>query len=453
MSTTIANRPLGVTRHKSRVSMGDWVAFLVPISGAFIVSVGGSLPYSEILFLLCFPYLVLTHRKQAFDKGYRSAYLLLALWVFSQTLTDVFVDASPANRIKGLARVVFFALDLASIAAIIGTSLRRTKIFTLGLVASLLYGAHAGGGGMALEWKMGLALATSMAVFLFASSLYVKRKYAAVLLLTLALAVANLHYAVRGGMMIDVAVAVLLLPIFPKRVSDRTSAARGSGGRLILLLVLSLAAVWGSQQILKVAVNAGIFSESDQTKFEQQSQGKLGMIFGGRPEGLVAARAIMDSPILGHGSYAVDYKYYALLQEYQYRFGYAEGDESEDVEDPGIPTHSHLTMSWVEGGLLASFFWFYMLILIFRCIIRLTETPHPLGPLYLYLLITLTWDILFSPFGLGRRMFEAFFIVIMVNLLRSEPVQAGRIDMRVRGSRPILRPATIWRPARSFRRV
>jgi hypothetical protein len=139
-----------------------------------------------------------------------------------------------------------------------------------------------------------------------------------------------------------------------------------------LLIVLSLAAVWGSQQILKTAVNAGLFSESDQQKYEQQSQGKLGILFGGRPEGLVAARAIMDSPFLGHGSYAVDYKYYELLQEYRYRFGYAEGDEVDDVEDPGIPTHSHLTMSWVEGGFLASFFWFYMLLLIARGVIRLT---------------------------------------------------------------------------------
>ena len=200
-----------------------------------------------------------------------------------------------------------------------------------------------------------------------------------------------------------------------------------------------------------MAANAGLFSENDQAKFDQQSQGKLGIIFGGRPEGLVAARAIMDSPILGHGSYAVDYKYYELLQEYRYRFGYAEGDDAEDVEDPGIPTHSHLTMSWVEGGFLASLFWFYMLMLIAGCIIHLTETPHPLGPFYMYLLISLTWDILFSPFGLTRRIWEAFFLLIMINLLRSKPAQRAERICGSEQKRLGFRPAAMWRPARILR--
>ena len=68
---------------------------------------------------------------------------------------------------------------------------------------------------MALMWKMWLAPAASMAVFLFASPLYVKRKYLAVLLLSVALAAVNLHYAVRGAMMIDLAVGVLLCRYSP----------------------------------------------------------------------------------------------------------------------------------------------------------------------------------------------------------------------------------------------
>ena len=108
-------------------------------------------------------------------------------------------------------------------------------------------------------------------------------------------------------------------------------------------------------------------------------------------------------------------------------------------------------MAWVEGGVLASLFWFYMLMLIVRCIVRLTETPHPLGPFYSrYLFISLTWDILFSPFGLTRRMWEAFLLLIMINLLRSKPAQCGRTDMRVEQKRLGFRPASMWRPARSF---
>ena len=374
----------------------------------------------------------------------------MGLWAFSQALTDIFVDAAPANRIKGLARVAFFALDLACVAAIIGTSLRKTEIFSIGMILSLCYSSRAGGGDMALMWKMWLAPAASMAVFLFASPLYVKRKYYAVLLLAVVLAAVNLHYAVRGAMVIDLAVGVLLMPIFPPgkfRQPFFPSQRSGSSRHLARSFHgCRVGQPAGSQDGGKCRAILGKRSGKVRTTVP----GKAGNYFGGRPEGLVAARAIMDSPILGHGSYAVDYKYYELLQEYRYRFGYAEGDDAEDVEEPGIPTHSHLTMSWVEGGFLASLFWFYMLMLIARCIIRLTETPHPLGPFYMYLLISLTWDILFSPFGLTRRMWEAFLLVIMINLLRSKPAQRGRTDMRVKPKHLGFRPAAMWRPAQSF---
>ncbi len=452
MSTTIVARSLGTTRYRNRGLAGDWIAFLIPILGIWVVSVGGLLPYAEILFLMFFPVLVLSRGRQLLDKQYRTAYLLLGLWVFSQVLTDIFVGTSPINFLKGFARVVFFALDLVSIAAIIGTSLRRTKFFILGMIVNFIYSARAGGGDLPLEWKMLLGPAASMVVFLLVSHLYIRRKYAPMLLPVALLAALNLHFASRSGMMIDLATALLILPIFPKATFRGTPVARRQIGRVVILMVLTVTAIWVSQQILKMAVNAGLFSEGDQAKYEQQSQGKLGILFGGRPEGLVAMQAIRDSPILGHGSYAVDYKYYALLQEYRYKYGYAEGDEADDIQDPGIPTHSHLTMSWVEGGVLASFFWFYMLFLIAKCIIRLTETPHPLGPLYIFILINLTWDILFSPYGLTRRMFEAFFLVIMINVLRSKPISVERIDMRVGKNRPVLRRAQILRPARSFRR-
>ena len=231
MSTTIITRPIGNIRRENRGIVGDWVAFLTPISAIWVVSVGGQLPYTEVIFLLFFPVLVLTQGRRLWDKEYRTAYLLLGLWVLSQTLTDIFVETSTVSRIRGLARVAFFALDLASISVIIGTSLRRTRIFLLGMIINLIYVAYTADLDMATAWKMALAPAASMAVFLLASPYYVKRKYAWVLLPAIGLAVVNLHYVVRGAMMIDLAVAVLLLPIFPKAATDKHSVTRSRAGR------------------------------------------------------------------------------------------------------------------------------------------------------------------------------------------------------------------------------
>jgi hypothetical protein len=430
--------------------VGDWVAFLIPVLDAFSIQFGGQLPYAEVIFILALPVLAVTRGYRIFDRNYRVPFLLLALWAFSQTLTDLYVETSPANRVKGFARVLFFALDLACVNGIIGTSLRRTKIFAVGMIFNFLYIAHSGGGGPILEWKMGRGIAVSMAVLLFASWLFVKRKFVPVLVLTIALAATNLHYAVRSAIMIDLAVVAVLLSMVLTYARGGPTVTKTNAKRPLVILVFLLAAVWGSQQTLQFATKEGYFSEDDQLKYEQQSQGKLGIMLGGRPEGLVAARAILDSPILGHGSYAVDYKYYQLLQQYQYEFGYSASDQGGDIEDPGIPTHSHITMAWVEAGFLASLFWFYMLYLLGRSIVRLTEFPHPLGPLYVYLLMTFTWDILFSPFGFTRRMFEAYLIVIMINLFRTQPVPRPRLVQRAGGRPTVRRPRTTLRPLRSF---
>ena len=53
----------------------------------------------------------------------------MGLWAFSQALTDIFVDAAPANRIKGLAVQEWCSSlsHLACVAGIIGTSLPKNK--------------------------------------------------------------------------------------------------------------------------------------------------------------------------------------------------------------------------------------------------------------------------------------------------------------------------------------
>ena len=298
-----------------------------------------------------------------------------------------------------------------------------------------------------------------MAVFLFASPLRVKRRCCCRMVLS-SVALAAVEPALCGSRrngdrfwrlcrapLADIPPGDFWQPVFPSQ--------RGRPGRVVILLGLSreLPCRGGPSRFSEdLRAIAGLFSETDQAKIGPTVPGKAGNYFGGRPEGLVSRTGdAWTARSLGHGSYAVDYKYYELLQEYRYRFGYAEGDDAEDIEDPGIPTHSHLTMAWVEGGVLASLFWFYMLMLIVRCIVRLTETPHPLGPFYsVTSLISLTWDILFSPFGLTRRMWEAFLLLIMINLLRSKPAQCGRTDMRVEQKRLGFRPASMWRPARSF---
>jgi O-antigen ligase len=228
---------------------------------------------------------------------------------------------------------------------------------------------------------------------------------------------------------------VMLVPLF-----DRAKTTRGgkqNSSKVLILLALAGVAAYAANASIKYAARSGFFDESLQLKFEQQAKGDYGVLFGGRPETLVALQAIRDSPILGHGSYPVDRKYVELRQDIQYEHGYSDSDEPEDLEYPVIPTHSHLTMAWVESGILGGICWIYLLTLTLRGVLGLASLRPNLMPLYCYLLVGFIWDILYSPFGSVNRLWAAFFILLSYHVLQAN----AQKHPRVHPNRVIYRPA------------
>src|ERR1035438_2638530 len=175
------------------------------------------------------------------------------------------------------------------------------------------------------------------------------------------------------------------------------------------MLFLACLAAYGANASIKYAAKSGVFDESTQAKFEGQESGDYGVLVGGRPETLVAIQAIRDSPIFGHGSFPYGLKYVQMKQDIQYEHGYSDSDTPEEVEYPVIPTHSHLTLAWVEGGILGGICWIYILVLTLRAVLRLSSLRPHLAPLYSYLLVSFLWDILYSPFGSVNRIWAAFY--------------------------------------------
>lgn len=189
------------------------------------------------------------------------------------------------------------------------------------------------------------------------------------------------------------------------------------------MLALAGAAAYAANVSIRYGSKIGLFDESLSQKFEGQAQGDYGVLVGGRPETLVAIQAIRDQPIIGHGSYPVDPKYLQLKQDIQYEHGYTDSDEPEDIADPVIPTHSHLTMAWVESGILGGACWIYLLVLTFRAVLQLGAWRPRFAPLYSYLLIWFLWDILYSPFGSVNRLWAAYLILLSYHILQSSTVK------------------------------
>ena len=422
-------RRLTARRHRGPyLNSGDWFVVLIGLGCSLRVNLVGALPYAEILTALAFLFMVGKDTKFLTHPSTRAILILMGIWLLSQMVSDVANGSPLDSRLKGMARVIFFAIDFTVFWALIGNNTKRIILLTLALATSELirlptYGLSSS----ATAWKYGGSLAISMFIMVAGCYLCAKRRYGSFILCTAFLAFLNLHYGYRSQIGVDLITLVFTLPFFP---AVARGAPKNNVFRAAILLIGSLGALWISQKMVSEAVKNGYFDASIEQKFESQSSGKLGVLFGARPEIPVAIRAIEDDPFLGHGSYAVDAKYLFLLQDYQYRFGYSDSDAPLDLEVPGIPTHSHLTAAWVEGGVFASFLWFYLLWLIMRGMIVISSTRPFFGPLYALLFTGFFWDILFSPFGYDRRIFEAYFIVLLINLTSSPVVSSASSRVR-----------------------
>lgn len=448
MTASLSQRPNPIRLQSGRPDaleekLADLLAFVIPVSSVFLFSLGGKLPLGEIIMLLMLPAVLILRHKKVFQARYKWPYILMGVWLFSQVVTDFYVGTSPVNRARGMARIIFFAIDLAVISALVGTNLRRIKLFALGIAAMCIMNAiRTPEFGADTQWKMYLFLAFGIILFFFSSRSFARGRYGPVWISVILLTLTSVYFGSRSAALFSMVAAApmvtRLMPSFGLPSTDRRQRIL----KLVALAVLTGAAAWATHEAIEIGVHSGIYSQGQEMKFKSQAGGKLGVLFGGRPEGPVAIQAIMDSPIIGHGSYANDPKYIIMLQDYRYKYGYTDKDTIEwsAIDNaPLIPAHSHLTMAWIDGGVLASFIWFYLLWVCGRSIVHLTDVFHPLAPLYCYLFITMFWDILFSPFGETRRMQEAFYIVLMFNLPKLKTMAKARSGGSLLERRPVYR--------------
>jgi O-antigen ligase len=370
--------------------------------------------------------MLLSRGKRAFDRQYLWFYILTGGWLLGTLIADVYNGTPLSSRMKGVARVVFFALDFMALAILINRKTRRIIIVSLSIVAVMLIGSRQFRGDLQLEWKFGLSSAVVILALLAASYFYARKRYRVYFGILLVLSALNLAFAFRSQVAVILIATVLTLPIFTQNGTSRGGGhhRKPSPFRLVGLLALAFGAAYLANQAIKFAADRGFFEESMSDKFHAQSKGKLGVLFGGRPETLVALLAIRESPIVGHGSFPYSPKYMQLQQDIQYEYGYAETDTAPEVEYPVIPTHSHLTMAWVESGILGGVLWIYILVLAIRAILRLAVVRPKFAPLYAYLLVNFMWDILYSPFGSVNRLWGAYFILMSYSMLKTPTVEA-----------------------------
>lgn len=193
-----------------------------------------------------------------------------------------------------------------------------------------------------------------------------------------------------------------------------------STGNAVMGLGVLAIGTMGIIDLYAVGASSGWFGKYEQERYEAQVD-ERGVLFSGRAEFLVAIDAIAERPILGYGSWAAN-EYYAIsLLELS---GYSTEELPPGFSDT-IPTHSHLTGAWVDGGVFSALFWIYVLFLLARALLAILRRPQIGSPTIIFILINLGWAVLFSPYGLTSRLSAALAITVAVTVLRQEALIAA----------------------------
>ncbi len=267
-------------------------------------------------------------------------------------------------------------------------------------------------------WKFGYAWGTILCTLLLSSFLYSRRRYLIAGLCVLGLILVNLLLNFRSPVLDLLVMIALVFPVIPEHISRLTILPRaGSTMRVVVLAALAMGAGALSNTAIHVVTKAGLLSEDAEAKNEEQSRAG-NLLLGGRPEFVVGLRAALDSPLIGHGSWATDYKYLEMLADMQEETGVNFNiDPVEDQSGGMIPGHSAIITAWVWAGILGLVFWVYVFVLLLRGIVRISLDRPPVAPLFTWMMVNALWDILFSPFAYARRLTVAVILVIAIDLL------------------------------------
>jgi hypothetical protein len=433
----------------------DVVCFILGATVFLNLKLVGDLPVAEFLLIPLLPILIAVRPRRVFSPLLFKVYALLGIWLFGQIVADLYHRTPAVDWMRGDAAIVFFAMDIAGLAVLLAKNEFRKAIFLTGFgvgwLAQIVWMPTEGN--LASPWKFGYGPPTIVLVVIVSSYLYGRRMYIPSGLLLLGAALVNLVENYRSPILILFIIIALVFPL-PERIGwARILPRANSPMRVAVVGGFALAAGLAAASIVSFATSSGLLSEEATEKNEQQAKGG-GLLLGGRPEILVSARAVMDSPLIGHGSWARDVRYVEMLHDIQVEYGMEATDLQEIGEGVGalIPTHSHLMGAWVWAGILGAFCWFYLLWLTLKGIARTAILKPPWAPIYLWVLVGYLWDILFSPFGNFQRISGAIAMIIIVDLLQPAVIRSSSPAQNWRaGSRNLNPPSTFGRSAVSFR--
>jgi hypothetical protein len=400
-----------IDARRTPLGVGDSFVLIVPMLQFIQFHSVGTLFATDLILLAALPVVLARGMNRLRNRQVATILMIGIAWFFAQVVTDILRDSPPEDYLRGWSKIGLTVTHFTVIWILLRNSARRFVLYGVGVciggaLSSLIFPNEFQATDL---WKFGLALPTTLAVVLVASWLSLGRRKSLVLFALIGMSGVNLFMNLRSlGLICLVAAGY---SYFCMQAGEK----RRTLGELQIPIIATavLLSVFGFQKAYEYSIECGWLGSAALDKYSTQQAGEGGVLLGGRSEILSSAKAIMDSPVIGHGSWAKDPEYAALMRERMVELGYK---DKFDSRDDLIPTHSHLFGAWVEAGIVGALFWLWILKLVVTALWRATGS-EPLLPVFAFMAFLLCWDILFSPYGAERRFLTTYFIAGIVLLL------------------------------------
>jgi hypothetical protein len=377
------------------------IAFILAILGAYRITLVGQLPVSELAIIFLSPVLFLFRGHLLKIRGVRPILVLGFIWLVSQMLSDFVNHSTPERYLRGWANAGMTLYVFAFWVMLLGSNMRAyLAMLAGGVVAGFLTIGLRTGGPYGIEgiaeskelWDMYILPWHRPAILLFMWLTY--RRYPTLGSIAcfasgaMAIATGGRSY----GLIIIMVGALILYARWAARAGFKprfTDALRlGLFVTPAMLITFWLYVYFGLQGVL--GGNA-----TQQLQANPSPYNPIMVIVSGRGEMLATIPAIIDKPILGHGSWAVGPEYHHKMLDTLEWLGFS---VRRGIERPWIPAHSAILGAWVWAGLAGFVMWMYVLVVLFILLVFFMARPwSPVVPVVCFLVADAGWALIFSP--------------------------------------------------------
>jgi hypothetical protein len=367
-----------------------FAAFSAGILTAFTISIGGEMPLGEIVLIGVFVWIaVWVVATGSFPpevprtRLFRVMLLCQAIAFLAYVCSDLYRHSSAHDMSRGWARMVFLAIDIVSVAYLIGCSQLNLLIFISGEMMGDVLHAVTFGALFDDMWKFGVGVPLTYLAFFMASLL------GRTALIVAAFAMGAVHFAMDfrsfGGICLAAGAATFLTR-FPR-------------GIRALMAIPAIVVVGGG-----IAAYA-FYPRGDNQRAASSDLSRSSML-------TAAFQGFCSSPIIGQGSWfskSTVLDNFMAIQAEAAKAQHVGGVPAAKQDPGGVAMHSQILVALAEGGIFGAAFFLAFGAALVGAIYRLTFIldGNRFTGIYLLILITALFNWFLSPFSGAHRVYIA----------------------------------------------